>query len=178
MALARWISVLVPAIAAAAIVLLLFIPMTDKCSAASQIVENPVAALVSRFPDHPAVIVGPGVPNAVVTPDIIVLPPPCPRNEWWGPTMMWLFLWGPICVSFVGAGFVAARHGGPISMSRGMVAASLAAAIPLMVGLNSMLARGTFTHTEAAQWFVTVIALALVASLLGLLGGILAKRHA
>jgi hypothetical protein len=167
MALARWTSVLVSAIACALFVVLIFAFSGGYCTASPRIISKPVDALLST-----------PWPNERLFSPYAIVDPPCTYADWPSFVTTWLILWGPICLFIAGAGFVAARHGGPISISRGMLAAALAAAIPLTFKLNDMLSRGSFTQTEALHWFVTVLGLSIAASLLGLLGALVAKRHA
>src|SRR5690349_1497063 len=111
MALARWLVVLASSLAAAVVIVVIYLPTTDKCSAASQLIEDPLEALVSADPGYPPIDTSVGALEDGSIVDYIR--GPCDSENWWGTVTVWLVIWGPMCGALVGAGYVSARHGGP-----------------------------------------------------------------
>ena len=169
MALARWLSVVVPAFAAALIISVLYLFNDISCSSVSKILEDPIAALLSEYPGERLILAPTTVGSVVVSPDY--LPNPCSREEWSGFLTVWLFLWGPVCVAFVGAGVVASRHGGSPSLLRSALAASIAASLGLSLLFGS-------SYSDPQQRIANVLVLTVVAGILGSVGALVAKRHA
>ena len=160
-------STLVAALIGAGVITVILLFSGGHCAASTVIITEPIDALLSV-----------PWPNERVFGPNVIAHPPCFLEDWPSIWSTWLRLWGPICIVLVVIGYIAARFGGSISLVRGAMAAAIAVIIPLIVELNRMLATGQFDHALALKWVLAILGLAAGAAALGMVGAIVARRHA
>jgi hypothetical protein len=174
MSIVRWLVPIAMAIAAAIFIVVIYVPTNDKCSAANLILEDPLTALTS---------VDPGLPtaeaqeaelresNAIVD----YIRGPCNRDNWWGPVTVWLLIWGPMCATLIGAGYVSARHGGSWPMLKSVIAG--VGAVGLVLGTYLLVERSYAGLVPTTSIFCA-IGLVCASGVVSSIGGLIGRRHA
>jgi CDP-diglyceride synthetase len=152
------------AAAGAFAVVLLYVAASGKCNSAEQLLDEPLAALLPSYPVTPA----DGPYEDWLWQD------PCTNEVWWGIFTIWLVLWGPICATFVGVGFVASRHGGPTSFGRSVLAAAFSAGLAFFFGKLFFRIR---IDPVPMEQLVNALLFTCAAGACGALGTYLAKRR-
>jgi hypothetical protein len=166
MALARWLIVFASSLAAAVIIVVIYMPTLDKCSAAPLIVEDPIAAFISADPGYPLV---------EDRPPGDYLGGPCGNENWWGPVTVWLLIWGPMCAALIGAGYVSARHGGSSPLQKSAVAGAFAVALVLGSFLTLM---RIYSGAVPTRLVLNSIALVCASGAISTIGAFIWRRHA
>jgi len=170
----RWLVPIAMAIAAAIFIVVIYVPTNDKCSAANLILEDPLTALTS---------VDPGLPTAEAQEAelresnalVDYFRGPCNKDNWWGPATVWLLIWGPMCATLIGAGYVSARHGGSWPMLKSVIAG--VGALGLVLGTYLLVER-SYSGMVPTRSIVCAIGLVCAAGVVSSIGGLIGRRHA